>query len=167
MKKNTVLELTDETAIILAENKEINSFINEHQLDYSQFGIIAPSLKEDLKYLLKKESVFENEFILYHLENPEYKNIFTDFGFITKERKSYLYEELVIPFVVSGYNEKDLAAALEQMDEHLVAIDRSTTHTFYYVDRYHQELIEGFANAYRVVATFYQNGFEFKGKDPT
>lgn len=156
MKKNTVLELTDETALILAENKEINSFINEHLLDYSQFGIIASSLKEDLKDLLKKAAVFEDEFTIYHLENPEHKNIFTDFGFISKQKKSFLYEELVIAFAISGNNEKDVKAALELMDEHLVAIDKSESKILYYVERYHTGLIEGIADAYKIIVTFYE-----------
>ncbi|MCT8138581.1 hypothetical protein H1D32_13030 [Anaerobacillus sp. CMMVII] len=62
---------------------------------------------------------------------------------------------MVIHFSISGYNERDVRTALEQMDEHLVAIDMTPNKTFYFVERYHQELIEGIADAYKVVVTFY------------
>lgn len=156
MKKIIALELTKEVSIILAENIKISSFIKEQQLDYFDYGIIAPlSIETALKDLLKNEGVFEAEFTLYHLENPECKSVFNDFGFTTKNQKSYLYEELVIPFSLSGNNEKDVKAAFEQMDEHLIAIEKNEIKTLYYVERYHIGLIEGVANAYRIVATFY------------
>lgn len=156
MKKIIALELTKEVSPILAENFKINSFVKEQQLDYFTYGIIAPhSIKTALKDLLQNEGVFEAEFTLYHLENPEYKNVFYDFGFTTKNEKSFLYEELVIPFSLSGHNEKNVKAAFEQMDEHLIAIEKNETRTLYYVERYHVGLIEGVADAYRIVATFY------------
>lgn len=156
MKKIIALELTKEVSLILAENIKINSFISERQLDYFNYGVIAPiSLKSELRVFFENEGVFEAEFTLYHLENPEYKSVFSDFGFTTKKEKSYLYEELVIPFSLSGHNEKDIKAAFEQMDEHLIAIEKNETKTLYYVERYHIGLIEGVADAYRIVATFY------------
>lgn len=157
MKKFIGLELVNETTEILTENKHIQQFINEHHLDYYQFGIIVNNNDDEqlLENLLEENNLFEAKFALYMLENPEPKNTFLDFGFISKERIHYLYQELVIPFTTSGYNEKDIQAALEQMDEHLIATDTGTDKTLQFVERYHQELIEGIADAYKIIVTFY------------
>jgi len=157
MKKFIGLELVNETSEILPDYRDIQHFINQHHLDYYQFGIIVNNSGEEqqLENLLKENNVFEAGFTLYLLENPDPKNTFIDFGFTSKEKKYYLYEELVIPFTTSGYNEKDIQAALEQMDEHLIATDTGLDKTLHFVERYHQELIEGIADAYKIIVTFY------------
>lgn len=156
MKKIIALELVKEVSLILVENIKIDYFIKDQQLDYFNYGIIAPlSIHSELKDFFESEGVFEAEFTLYHLENPEHKSVFNDFGFTSKNEMSFLYEELVIPFSLSGHNKKDVKVAFEQMDEHLIAIEKNETKTLYYVERYHIGLIEGVAAAYRIVATFY------------
>lgn len=157
MKKFTGIELINETKEIFTEYADVKQYIVENNLDYYQFGIIARNTSEilPLESLLVEKHLFEAVFVLYLLENPEAKNTFIDFGFVSNEKNYFLYEELVIPFTISGYNEKDVHAALEQMEEHLVATDVGKDRSLYFVERYHQELIEGIADAYKVVVTFY------------
>jgi hypothetical protein len=157
MKKIKGLEIVTETADILTKIDQVQQFVSKHRLDYYQFGIIVQNENDRLKLasLLSEYNVFETEFSLYKLEKPETKRSFIDFGFLSTQKKHYLYAELVIPFTISGHNEKNVHAALEQMDEHLIAIDETIERTQFYVERYHQELIEGIADAYRVIVTFY------------
>jgi pyruvate/2-oxoacid:ferredoxin oxidoreductase alpha subunit len=157
MKKITGLELVTDTADILTENDRVQQYVSKHRLDYYQFGIIVLDENDRLQLasLLNEYNVFETEFTLYKLEKPEKKRTFIDFGFLSNEKNYYLYAELVIPFTISGHNEKNVHTALEQMDEHLIAIDETPERTQYYVERYHQQLIEGIADAYRVIVTFY------------
>ncbi len=157
MRKTIGLELTKETTEISRKNKKVASFIKEHNLEVYDYGVIITNEK-DVDFFIgffQKEDVFDAKYSLFKIETPEQKSVFTDFGFISYSDKSYLYEELIIPFTTSGNNEKDVSAALEQMDEHLVAIDRGATKTIYFVERYHQQLIEGIADAYNINVIFY------------
>lgn len=157
MEKVIGLELVKETKEVFEDAQHIFKFITKYRLDYYQFGIVVKNEKDHLetKKMLEENEVFEGSFPLYMLYYLEPKNTFSDFGFISYENKPFLYAELVIPFSISGNNEKDVKAALEQMDEHLVAIDFRSNKTYYFVERYHQELIQGIADAYKIIVTFY------------
>lgn len=152
MDKLVVLETAIEVEEIITNNKDISSLILENEIDYYTFGFIVNVDKQNLiEALLKEAKIFEEAFTVYQLNlNVEKKDIFTDFGIISHKRIAYLYEQLVIPFSMFGNNKQDVQRALEQMDEHLVAIEKEETRTIYYVERYHLELIEGIANAYKV-----------------
>ena len=151
------LELIKETTEISSENKRVASFIKKHNLDVYDYGVIITN-EEEVDFFIQffqKEDVYDAKYFLFKIEAPEPKSVFTDFGIISNNDNAYLYEELIIPFTTSGNNEKDILTALEQMDEHLVAIDHDTKKTIYFVERYHQQLIEGIANAYNINVIFY------------
>lgn len=157
MQKSVAVELTREIDEILENNIDLQTFINKYCLDYYQYGIIInnPNLKSLVCQILKEKNLYEASFILYQLNSPaEKKNTFTDFGFTSHNMADFLFEELVIPFTITGTNQKEKTAALAQMDEHLVAIEQTDTVTNYYVERYHQNLIIGIANAYNVNVAF-------------
>ncbi|RXI99471.1 hypothetical protein DS745_14715 [Anaerobacillus alkaliphilus] len=157
MDKYTGVELVNETKEIIAEYPEVKDYLTKHPLDYYQYGIVVKTNEEkhELINLLQTLDLFETSFAIYMLENATTKSTFLDFGFISNEKKYFLYGDLVIPFTTSGNNEKDVLAALEQMDEHLVGVDTCTNKTYYFVERYHQELIQGVADAYKIIVTFY------------
>ncbi|OIJ20270.1 hypothetical protein BKP45_09385 [Anaerobacillus alkalidiazotrophicus] len=157
MNTLTVLETSLETEQLLTKHEKIKNFIFEKSIDYNEFGFIVSSPEDQilLKDLLTYYDVFEDAFVLYKLKEPEMKNIFIDFGFTSQKGDFYLYKDLVIPFTISGNNEKALQHALEQMDEHLIASENEQIRTIYFVERYHQELIEGIAEAYKINVIFY------------
>lgn len=157
MKKVIAYELTKELLNICRENKMIKTFISDNNIETYDFGIVvsAENSIDITKNLFIEAGVFEVEYSLFKLVAPNIKQVFTDFGFISHKNNHYLYEELVIPFSVNSHDKKDLSSGLEQMDEHLIAIDHSDADTIYLVERYHQQLIEGIAKAYNINVTFF------------
>lgn len=157
MNKYTGVELVNETKVIVPNYRDVETFLQDRSLDYYQYGIVVRTdhEKQELITLLADHQLFETNFTLYKIENAIAKSTFTDFGFVSNENNFYLYEELVIPFTTSGNNERDILAAVEQMDEHLVATATCANQTFYFVERYHQDLIQGIADAYKIIVLFY------------
>lgn len=154
MRKRVAFEFKDETAKIFEKDEKLKSFVAQYEVDTYPFGIVVSNENEN-EVKLKLEDAIEEEFPLYWLSNPDPKRVFTDFGFISDKNNYYLYQEFIIPFSVTGYNEKEVGNAIEQMDEHLVAIDHHNIETIYFVERYHESLIEKIAQAYKVDVTFY------------
>ncbi len=157
MNKYTGVELVNETKEIVEQYRDIETYLQKKAFDFYQYGIVVSTSQEkhELISLLEEHQLFETSFTIYMLERATTKSTFTDFGFISTNGNHYLYEELVIPFTVSGNNERDIHAAVEQMDEHLVASDTLKNQTYYFVERYHQDLIQGIADAYKIIVVFY------------
>ncbi|MCT8138582.1 hypothetical protein H1D32_13035 [Anaerobacillus sp. CMMVII] len=69
MKKLKGLELTNETASILLENNKFLQYINEHCLDYYQFGVVASDEEAvHLESFLKENGIFETTLPLISLK---------------------------------------------------------------------------------------------------
>jgi len=83
---------------------------------------------------------------------------FSDYGFISKAERHYLYEHLVSIFRFSEQSAPlaEATNALLQMQEHLIAYYLIDSVPYYAVDRQFIELIEGIAIAYKCSVLFKQ-----------
>jgi hypothetical protein len=108
---------------------------------------------EQLAAFYELKEMLEETYTLYRLDAPSQTALFTDYGFTSSSEVSYLYVETTIPFRITNGEEEAIRMALYQIEEHLIAVDGAEL-PIYFVDRQQKELIDGFANAYKIKAEF-------------
>ena len=103
--------------------------------------------------LLKERMLFETLHTLYLVEIPKIESSFMDYGFKTESDNYYLYEDLIISFVINKGEDEQIKMALYQIEEDLIAAD-FLGDEIYFVDKERKQLIEGYAQAYQIGIQF-------------
>ncbi|MBA2869902.1 hypothetical protein HNQ85_000160 [Anoxybacillus calidus] len=87
---------------------------------------------------------------LLELENPERTDLFNDYGFISEQGRTYLYQETVIAFSIVEGDATEIAMALLQYEEYLIAKEHCNNEIIYFMDKTYEDLIKKVAAAYDI-----------------
>jgi hypothetical protein len=88
-------------------------------------------------------------------DNAESTNLFSDYGFRSRSENIYLYKHVVSVFRFEEESpESGKQAALQQMEEHLIARFTENGNLLFAVDKQLEELMHGIAKAYRCRIAF-------------
>lgn len=83
-------------------------------------------------------------------EDARLTDAFSDYGFSSRADNAYLYHNRVSFFRITAKSpDSELKQALQQLEEHLIAVYTDQGETVYTVDKQLEELAQGIANAYR------------------
>lgn len=109
--------------------------------------------REQLSEYLQRYECFAESFSLLYLESGEEKTFFSDYGFIAAGDALFLYEELVAAFQIVKGEQEQIAMALLQAEEDLIAIEYGKN-PIYYIDKHKIALIKKYAEAYEITVQF-------------
>jgi hypothetical protein len=87
---------------------------------------------------------------LLELEHPELTDLFSDYGFISEQGRAYLYQDTVIAFSIVAGDATEIAMALLQYEEYLIAMEHCNNKTIYFMDKTYEDLIKKVAAAYDI-----------------
>jgi hypothetical protein len=87
---------------------------------------------------------------LLELEHPELTDLFSDYGFISEQGRTYLYQETVIAFSIVDGDAAEIDMALLQYEEYLIAKEHCNNETIYFMDKTYEDLIKKVAAAYDI-----------------
>jgi hypothetical protein len=101
-------------------------------------------------HLLPSNASITETYSLLELENPEVTDLFTDYGFTSEFGRTYLYADTPIAFSIVRGNPTEVAMALLQFEEYLIAKEKLANETIYFLDKNYEDLIKKVANAYAI-----------------
>jgi hypothetical protein len=143
MKKRLAIE-----AIVrkhVAEKDLLHDLIDDKD---DEWLIVKEEHLEQLTHLFDFSAI--ETYTLIELNDPELTDLFPDYGFITEQGRTYLYEETVIAFSVISGDPTEITMALLQYEEYLIAKEGHGKGTIYFMDKNYEDLIKKVASAYDI-----------------
>ncbi|WP_044894802.1 hypothetical protein [Bacillus alveayuensis] len=131
--------------------KRLGIEITDKHLDSFKNGIIDKD--DDLlifESFMQPPSANIEAYSLLELTHPELTDLFGDYGFISEQGRAYLYEETVMAFSIVDGDAAEIAMALLQYEEYLIAKERCNNETIYFMDKSYEDLLKKVAAAYHI-----------------
>lgn len=108
---------------------------------------------DEAALFLEDFGLLEASHAVYQLHNPLVEERFSDYGFTSNLNRCYLYEELVLPFIITSGEKQQIDMALLQIKEDLIALDQAESPVLF-IDKQMKELVQGYADAYKITISF-------------
>lgn len=86
---------------------------------------------------------------LIEIEQPILTPLFIDYGFVSSNKRFYLYESLVTAFSIADGDPIETDMFLLHLEEYMIAQEKTDT-TIYYIAKQHEELLTKVAATYDV-----------------
>ncbi|WP_078552888.1 hypothetical protein [Bacillus alkalicellulosilyticus] len=120
--------------------------------DGEMFVVSTKEEQEELADYFNEMDLLVAKHTLVKVENAEVEPIFYDYGF--KAREYYLYKDIVTSFHIVEGEPIQIEMALLQIQEDLLAFSNKEDVKEYYINKELQPLIQGYADAYKIVVHF-------------
>jgi len=132
-------------------NFSISSELQELVLDRDEHLLIInkENIDELISSLPSQASILDN-YSLIELQNAELMPLFSDYGFISSNNRTYLFKEAILAFSITSGDTIEIEMALLQFEEYLIAKVLQNNESVYFVDKNYKDLIIKVASAYDI-----------------